>query len=62
MCIRDRAVERAADLAQQRVLVRHVFDRDAQRRVLLDEGFVVATEDLDFGVEDIFLFADLWWH
>ena len=58
------AVERAADLAQQRVLVRHVFDRDAQRRVLLDEGFVVATEGLDFGVEDIvlFLFADLWWH
>jgi len=39
------------------VLVRHVFDRDAQRRVLLDEGLVVATEGLDFGVE----FVDAVW-
>ena len=40
------AAERAPYFAQKHVLVRHVFDRYAQRRVLLDEALVFAAEEL----------------
>ena len=40
-------LQRAPDLAEQRVLVGHVLDRDAERGVLLEEGFVVVAQGLE---------------
>ena len=40
------AAERAPYFAQKHVIIRHVFDRYAQRRVLLDERLIIAAEEL----------------